>query len=109
MLDLTLSAMGGWDEPLDSTEVAPVPQASERADVQGPFTGGAATLVYTRPGRRLNMSGYGSGFVGYFPESEDPLYPSSSAGFVASSSFRLARRTRLSLSLEEGYSTDQQR
>ncbi len=107
-LDLTLSAFGGWDQPLDATDLAPVPLASDRVDVEGPFTGSAATVVFTRPGRRLNLSGYGSGFVGYFPESDDPWYPSSSAGFAGSYSFRLARRTRMSLSLEESYSTDQQ-
>jgi opacity protein-like surface antigen len=107
-LDLTLSAFGGWDEPLDTTELAPDPLASERVDVEGPFAGSAATVVYTRPGRRLNLSGYGSGFVGYFPDSEDPWYPSSSAGFLGEVNFRLARRTRMSLSLVESYSTDQQ-
>jgi hypothetical protein len=105
-LDLTLSGFGGWDEP---DEVPPQPgltDAAERVELQGPFSGGSATLVYTRPGEKLNMSGYGSGFLGYFPDNENPWYKSSSAGFNAASSFELTQKTHLRLGGQASWATD---
>ena len=103
-LDLTMSAFGGWDEPED-VPVLPGDE-NERVAVAGPFSGGAATLFYTRPGERLNLSGFGSGFVGYFPDNDDPWYPSYSAGFSGDAAFRVGRRTTLRLAQIEGFATD---
>ena len=103
-LDLTMSAFGGWDEPEDLL-VLPG-EENERVAVAGPFSGGAATLFYTRPGQRLDLSGFGSGFVGYFPDNDDPWYPSYSAGLSANTQFRLGQRTYLRLAQVEGFATD---
>jgi hypothetical protein len=105
-LDLTLSGFGGWDSPDD---LPPQPQptdTSDRAELDGPFGGTAATLVYTRPGKRLNMSGYGTGFVGHFPESESSWYTSSAAGFLVNASFDLGSRTTLRLGEQASWATD---
>jgi hypothetical protein len=102
-LDLTMSAFAGWDEPDSIPVVNPL---NDRVALSGGFAGGAGTLFYTKPGRRVNLSGYGSGFVGYFPDNDDPWYPSSSAGFAGDVTFDVGSRSSLRLAQLEGWSTD---
>lgn len=105
-LDLTLSAVGGWDEPVRVDELLN-PEA-ERLYVEGPFAGASASLFYRRPHRAWPMEAFGSTFIGYFPQSEgDEWYPSTSAGVSVGRTFRLNPRTRFNVSLTEGYSTDE--
>lgn len=104
-LDLTLSAFGGWDQPYDRPVVPEQPDT--RANLDGRYAGTAGTLSYNRPGRRLDLSGYGSGFVGYFPNREDdPWYPSTSAGVAGTWRRPLGDRTDLRLTQVEHWSSD---
>lgn len=107
-LDLTISASAGFDRPIGALKYVDPPDDPDRLEVDGPFSGASAALVYTRPGKRLNLSAFGSTFVGYFWNNDEPWYPSSSLAGAAQTSFQLARRTHLELSHLEAFETDQQ-
>jgi hypothetical protein len=104
-LDLTLSGFGGFDDPI-GYDVADQP---DRLSVEGPFAGTSASLSYRRNSDAWDVTAFGTGFVGYFPENEDdPWYPSSSAAAAIDRTFSLGRNARLNLSLYEAFTTDQQ-
>jgi hypothetical protein len=105
MVDLSMSAFVGWDEP--QTVVNPLESTDDRTIVSGPFSGGAAAVSYTHPGERLNFTGTGSAFTGYFPDNnEDPWYNSYSGSANLSWNADLSRRTHFAFSEGASSSTD---
>jgi hypothetical protein len=104
-LDLTLSAIGGFDNPINYD----VAGQTDRFAIEGPFAGTSASLSYLRFSDVWPVSAFGSAFIGYFPENEEnPWYPSGSAAVTTSRAFSFGSSTRLTLSLYETYASDQQ-
>jgi hypothetical protein len=96
MLDLTLSAFGGWDQP-NSRGPQPV-DANDRTIISGPFAGGAGSLVYTHPGENYNFNAFASAFSGYFPDNkQNPWYSSYSGGANAFTGFDLGQKWHVSM------------
>lgn len=104
-LDLTLSAIGGFDNPIGYD----VAGQADRLAIEGPFAGTSASLSYRRHSDVWHVDAFSSGFVGYFFENDDePWYPSGSAAVTTDRTFSLGSSARLILSLYEALSTDQQ-
>jgi hypothetical protein len=56
MIDLSMSAFTGWDQPQD-VNVAPFgSSSSERTDVSGPFGGGSGQVTYSHPGKHFSST-----------------------------------------------------
>jgi len=105
-LDLSLSGFGGWDQPDDVPLQPQLNDNADRVEMEGPFGGSSASIVYTRPGENLNVRAFGSGFGGYFPDNNEPWYTSSAAGVSADGGIDLSGRTRLRLSQAAAWATD---
>lgn len=107
MVDLSMSAFVGWDEPQPVVNPSGSSSSDDRTLVSGPFSGGSAAVVYTHPGEHFSFTGSGSAFSGYFPDNKDNPWYDSYAGF-ADLAWRadLTRRTHFHFSSNVNGSTD---
>lgn len=107
MIDLSMSAFSGWDQPQD-VDVAPFGSpSSERTQVSGPFGGGSGELTYSHPGKHFSFDGAGSAFAGYFRDNAiDPWYDSYAAYGNLNWSADLTRRSHFRFGQRLSYSTD---
>jgi hypothetical protein len=107
MIDLSMSAFAGWDQP-QNVNVTPFgSSSSERTDVSGPFGGGSGQVTYSHPGKHFSFDGAGSAFAGYFRGNElDPWYDSYAAYGNLGWSADLSRRSHFRFVEHLSYSTD---